>query len=307
VVRRMRSTSHQKGLYLDELCLLLSFSALCVLGATGESQPLFESFGNGRLTMVTVWGLPILLLLAATMGRVGGVRSFIAAYWPIVATLAVYESLKHLHANRITLSLGIAPKDNLMLRIDEMLFGQALPLHLQGLATPYFVQVMGFFYVWVYYVGPVFILSIAYFVWRDKPLFIRLRLALVLGLLGGYVLYLVVPVAGPLFLIGEKFTRPIATQPIIGQLAFDQLRYNWDCFPSLHTAIPWLLTFVVWRRLGWLGRCLAVAAASGVTLSTVVLRYHYGIDLIAGILWAILVAQVVLRNDWLARPLRLRW
>jgi hypothetical protein len=162
--KAMRFTSHQKGLYLDELCLLLSFSALCVLAATGESQPLFESFGNGRLTMMTVLGLPILFLLAATMGRAAGVRSFIAAYWPIVGTLAVYESLKHLHANRVTRLLGIAPKDDLMLHIDEILFGRALPLHLQGLATPYFVRVMGFFYIWVYYVGPVFILSIAYFV-----------------------------------------------------------------------------------------------------------------------------------------------
>jgi hypothetical protein len=166
----------------------------------------------------------------------------------VVAILAVYESLKHMHANRITQWLGIEPKDALMLRIDEALFGKALPLWMDSWTATWFQELMTFCYIWIYYLWPVALLSAAYLAHRDD-LFRRLRLGLVFGLLGGYVLYIFVPVAGPLYLIGDRFQHPIPGHSRLETLFFDALRFNWDCFPSLHTAIPWLLTVLIRKPL----------------------------------------------------------
>lgn len=275
--------------HLDAALVVLALVLLVALGiATGT--PLFERLRSSRLTFLTLAAVP--LALGYALVKVPGARAFrFGLDWtPIVGLLAVYESLKHMHANRITVWLGIAPKDALMLRLDELLFGRALPLHLQWMAVPWFTNVMWFAYAWVYYLAPVVMLAWAYA--HERALFVRLRRALVIGLLGGYVCYLLVPVAGPLFLVGEQFRVPIRTQPELQRLTFSTLRYNWDCFPSLHTAVPWFLTLVAWPRLRTWARALAVLASLAVTLSTVALRFHYGVDLIAGIMWAVLVWRI---------------
>ncbi len=281
-------------LALDKFLVLVFLGGLLTLGIVNR-VPFFEPFGRGRLTYMTVWAMPVLLgilLVRRTPSRQW--REFVWDWWPMVGVLAVYESLKHMHANRLTEWLGITPKDELMLRIDEWLFfGKTLPLYMDTWTAPWFIRLMTFCYIWVYYLGPVVLLGYAYVSRESDGMFRRLRLGLILGLLGGYVIYLLVPVAGPMFLVGDQFTQPIPTQPKLANLVFDTLRFNWDCFPSLHTAIPWILTCLAWRRISGWGRALCVVLSCGVTLSTVALRFHYGIDLIAAFVWTWLVYLAV--------------
>jgi membrane-associated phospholipid phosphatase len=69
-------------------------------------------------------------------------------------------------------------------------------------------------------------------------------------------------------------------------------RYLYDCFPSLHTANPWLIVWLSRGRVpGWL-MAAAVIAACGITLSAVALEVHYGIDVLAGLAWVFLIAAV---------------
>jgi len=279
---------------LDSLLVVVALLALAGLGFV-SGTPLFEAIPSSRLTYLTFLTLPLLLLYAVLRRRYSRLARVLGDWWQVLGVLGVYESLKHMHANRITEWLGIAPLDPLMIRIDRFLFGDVLPLQIQWLSVSWFTEIMWVFYVWVYYLGPVVLLGWAYFFLEDDSLFYRLRSALVYGLLGGYVGYLLFPVAGPLFYVGDQFLKPILTQPVLQNLVFSTLRYNWDCFPSLHTAIPWLLTLAAWYRLPALGRSLAVVAASGITLSTVVLRFHYGIDLLAGVVWALFVFALVRR------------
>jgi membrane-associated phospholipid phosphatase len=285
--RPSRTIEIDKALIVGALVLLVTLGWI-----TGA--PIFEPFGQGRLTYMTVLALPVFAALLLFRRASPGFRSLVGSWWPVVAILAVYESLKHMHANRITQWLGIEPKDALMLRIDEALFGKALPLWMDSWTATWFQELMTFCYIWIYYLWPVALLSAAYLAHRDD-LFRRLRLGLVFGLLGGYVLYIFVPVAGPLYLIGDRFQHPIPGHSRLETLFFDALRFNWDCFPSLHTAIPWLLTVLIWK---WLPRwvvLLSAALASAVTLSTVALRIHYGVDLLAAFVWVGIVAYAVNR------------
>jgi membrane-associated phospholipid phosphatase len=291
-----RKSFATRRLFLTDLVLVLVSLVLLVTLGLSTGLPVFENLLRSRLTVLSLCICAVFLFAGVVISPLRLALSAVIDWAPVLGLFAVYENLKHMHANRITEWLGITPKDNLMASLDVLLFGAVLPLKLEMLSQDSLISVMWFFYAWVYYCGPAFLLGWTYFRLRDSELFAVLRHSLVLALLGGYVLYLLIPVAGPLFIMGDKFHVPIASQPVLANFVFDY-RYNWDCFPSLHTAVPWLLTFLSWKRISVFGRCLTIFASSGVTASTVLLRFHYGIDLIAGLLWACLIFLLVTRSS----------
>jgi hypothetical protein len=288
-----QTAPHPRTFYVDFALVAAAFLALIVLGIATHS-PVFD-MARSRLTRRSLFVLGAFLIVFPLFRR-KSILAPILDWIPLVGLFAVYENLKHMHANTITEWLGILPKDALMAAIDKFLFGAELPLKLQSLSPRWFLSVMWFFYFWVYYCGPTLLLGWIYFRLRDKELFARLRHLLIIAFLGGYILYILVPVAGPIFTIGDQFSFPIVTHRAIKTLTFSY-RYNWDCFPSLHTAIPWLLTIAVWRSIPLTGRLICMLSSVGVTASTVFLRFHYGIDLIAGFIWALVVYSVV-ACDW---------
>ncbi|MBS1875161.1 MAG: phosphatase PAP2 family protein [Acidobacteria bacterium] len=113
-----------------------------------------------------------------------------------------------------------------------------------------------------------------------------------LGFLASYVGYLLVPARGPRFHLA---TLPI--EPLQGVWVFDSLRNlldrlespHFDCFPSGHVE----MTALAW----WASRGVSVSLASAYSvylvvtmLATVYLRYHYTLDVLAGLLTAAVVA-----------------
>jgi len=61
-----------------------------------------------------------------------------------------------------------------------------------------------------------------------------------------------------------------------------------DIFPSLHTAVPtWLTCFAVGRarknRRWWLPAIVTGFFAANIIVSTMLLRWHYAIDVVAGL------------------------
>ena len=281
------------GLHLDEILVLVFLFLLVVAGWAFDSATVLEPLHNSRLTLLTlltVVGCLPLLLTAHTTARSPII--FVRAWLPLILGLLCYENLKHLHANNITLALGIAPFDPLMLRIDEWMFGAAAPLHLERMIHPMLTGYLQSAYIWFYYLMPVVVLM-TFYLRASLDAFIAIRKALIYCLLGGYVGYLLIPVAGPLFLVGDQFTVPLHPNGTVATLVFDTLRYNWDCFPSLHTAVPVLLSLLVWRFVSTPLRITLLLGTASVVFSTVYLRLHYGIDVIAGIAWAGLIYAFV--------------
>lgn len=291
-------TSSSIKVRFDEI-LVLAFFAFLIIAGFATRGPGYQALNYNGLAYYTVVGLFCLILIAIPVSRIRSDSSILArlasAWWPLVLGLIAYETLKHIHANRITEALGILPKDHLMLALDRLLFGAALPLKMEWMVSDWLSDVMWFSYLHIYYLTPVVFLAYFYFA-SDSRAFFVVRRAILWTLFGGYVLYLLVPVAGPLFLIGDRFTVPISGGWGIRTLVWDTLRYNWDCFPSLHTAVPWVVAITAYRYSNPLVRTISVVSAVLVSLSTVYLRFHYGIDVIAGAIWAILVGWLVLRT-----------
>ncbi|MBX3461631.1 MAG: phosphatase PAP2 family protein [Planctomycetes bacterium] len=132
---------------------------------------------------------------------------------------------------------------------------------------------------------------------RGAAAFDRAMLALVSGFLASYLGYLLVPTLGP------KVVLPFATA-VEGLWATAPLRAwidaaeanPWDCFPSGHTMLTVLSLCLLWRwHRPWFWRLLPPALL--LIASTMLLRYHWAIDVLVGAA----VAWPWLRLcDWLA-------
>jgi len=115
-----------------------------------------------------------------------------------------------------------------------------------------------------------------------------------LGFCLSYLGYLLVPAVGPRFTLAH-----LHTEPLRGLLTFDTIHHTIDsleaikrdCFPSGHTEMTLVTTYYAWK---YHKKTFAVMLPVGTMLiaATVVLRYHYVIDVLAGAVLAALVLWI---------------
>lgn len=123
-----------------------------------------------------------------------------------------------------------------------------------------------------------------------------------LGFLSSYLGYLAVPIRGPHTVLAARYGFPLDGTWILREVRQAILVLegaHWDCFPSGHTALMILMVWCAWH---FSRPALVVLAPWGAALvfSTVYLRYHYVVDLIAG---AILAGAVMFVAPRLFRKL----
>ena len=217
---------------------------------------------------------------------------------PAVMLLCIYESLKHLHLNDIILWLGNTPKDQLMIRIDAALFGGHASVWLQAWISDPMTVYMKIVYYVGYYVYPA-LAGVFLYLFRPRVAFRELALAFLSTAFIGYTIYILVPVAGPRFEMPHMYHTTFEMKWYLQQ-RMEQLRFDYDCFPSLHTAMPLVVLMVAYRHSRWLGYVLAPFVFSTV-LSTLYLQMHYLIDVVAGVALAFLCLLIGIRGDgwWL--------
>jgi hypothetical protein len=210
---------------------------------------------------------------------------------PMVVAVLGYVSLKLFDASVITKGLGIASKDPWMLAADVALFGKTPYVWFTqwGLDSRLFLQAMSIFYG-LYPFTPLIVLS--WLMYRgDMALFRLVRRAVLISLYCGYCCYILLPVSGPLSVTTPEaplFVESTQTYRFL----MDNFRFSTDCFPSLHTANPWLLVWLCRKKLqGW-RMIVPVLVCLGITMSTIALRFHYGVDDLAGLVWLFPIALV---------------
>ena len=134
------------------------------------------------------------------------------------------------------------------------------------------------------------VLYIAWLLWRRGRVrdFQYYAFLIALGFLSSYIGYALVPARGPRFLL-----RHLQHIPLQGLWLFQTLQNgldrlesaHYDCFPSGHTE----LTILAWWGSRMISkRCFRVylAYTPFLIFATVYLRYHYTVDLLAGIVAA---------------------
>lgn len=269
---------------LDEI--LTGIFLLAVLVATILRPPVFATPGGLLLARCVLWGagtlIAILLVTARFSSLAHRALRIAADIGPVVVAIVGYVSLRLLGAYDITAWLRISAKDPWMMTADNLLFGKTPFLWFAqwGLDSRPFLQVMSWFYV-LYPFTP--IIALAWFMYkRDRAQFRLVRRALLVSFYCGYCCYLLIPVAGPLSLLSNTPVPYIETTVAYTFLA-GNFRYPFDCFPSLHTANPWLILWLSRGKVPARWMTAAVIVCCGITLSTVALQLHYGVDGLAGL------------------------
>lgn len=189
----------------------------------------------------------------------------------------------------------ILPEDRewFLIELDWRLFAYSWERWWAPLQTPWLTEFLQFAYA-SFYFFPV-VVGTVLFLNREDEAFASVNDRLVAGFLFSYCGYLLVPASSPYEflsygteLVGVGF-RPQLHEALVGSTLIRR-----DCFPSGHTMITWYSAWLAWQRHPKVGLFLAFGAVC-VTVATLYLRYHYLIDVIAGLVTCVLFAYLMER------------
>lgn len=179
--------------------------------------------------------------------------------------------------------------DDALARIDLALLGEHPSIVLEPYSTPAVVEFLAFFYFGYFFICIGLVVVSLWFARRTVlTTEYAIGTALVYGI--GQLGYTAVPGVGPIHFLKDAFHGPLVGG-FFWQLVLDTVNASGahkDVFPSLHTAAPVFYAFHTMRRARldaawrWPSRVIAFSA-SCIVVSTVVLRWHYVIDVVAGL------------------------
>lgn len=176
--------------------------------------------------------------------------------------------------------------DDMLIRIDLAIFGVHPTVWLERFFTPRAADLLALAYV-SYYFLPLILILILYVRGRKEEFSLAVT-TLLLGYYLCFAAYIALPAVGPRFTLASLQHVPLQGGAISTWVinTLNSLEGNQrDCFPSGHTQtvlITLWFAFKYKRPLFWVYLPITLA----LILSTVYLRYHYVIDVIAGVVYA---------------------
>jgi len=188
-------------------------------------------------------------------------------------------------------------QDELLGRIDRWLFlGHDPRLLLQGIISRPLSEWCSGCYVFYLLLFPIVLGFI--FAKRERGPFREIGFALSLTFAVGYIFYTIVPAQGPLFLDHFDVSLDAFLGARLKAQLMDRTRVPRDCFPSLHTGVSLILLWAAHRHVRALFWVLLPIVLT-IPFACVYLRYHYVVDIFAGIALFAAVATLTVRSKTL--------
>jgi len=253
--------------------------------------------------------LPWLSRALQRRGRGGGrglaAAEFFRTMLPFLMCIAVYTNLhdtvRYVNPHDIHAHLAA---------LEEWIFGGQPVVWAERFITPARTEFFNLFYANFYLVAPS-VVMVLWFTGRKAEARHAL-LGVILCFYSGYVLYVIFPAAPPRLYFESlgMFTVTLRGGPITNfQQALIEMMPNHAAraaFPSLHAAVSAVSLHYAWhycRRFFW----ILLVFVTGLMVSTVYLRHHYVVDLIAGASMLPWVVYITPRFEaWWARSGRAR-
>jgi membrane-associated phospholipid phosphatase len=226
--------------------------------------------------------------IRARRPRSGSLLSSVADFGPILPLLLVFDNL-----GPFIVGTSRTDLDPLLVAADRFLFLGADPTRLlEPLTGPLLLEVLTVCYA-LYYFHPIVLGAL---LWRDDlregtpgARFPRYVFGMLLVFYVSYAGYFLVPAIGPRFTVPHE--GPLPRGPVAQAIdqTLDRLETSRrNCFPSGHTMVTIAVLLEAARRsrrtfLGFL------PFAVGLVLATIAGRYHYVVDVLAGIALAFAV------------------
>ncbi len=237
------------------------------------------------------------LLLNSKIGRLTKVvLDFLRESLPFAFCISIYTNMHdmvHLvNPNDIDLSL---------MAWDEYLLGFQPAIYLEQFITPGLTDFMYSSYsAFLIYI---LIFSMYLYIKKENAVFRESLVSVIITFYIGYIGYVFFPAVGPKFTMSHMFETSLTGTEITDRLSF-LMNYEIseytrrDCFPSLHNGIIFLILLFAFKQSRTYA-LLFLPFAISLFISTLYLRYHYFIDMVAGFALALIVFYFGPRlNKW---------
>jgi membrane-associated phospholipid phosphatase len=266
----------------------IHFAALAAL--TGLALLLYRRIEDPKAMLLGYAGLAALVAvvvpLAARADRMSWPAGFFADFYSAAFIPLLFNTLEPLIR-----ALRDGPRDAWLIATDRALFGVDVTVWAQRLVRPWLNDLFYSFYSTYYFIA----LSLAIALWlRDRATARRFVFTLMVVYYVSWTGYFIIPALGPRFAQAAEYTVSLTTTPIartINDTINSLEKTKFDVFPSGHTMISVAVLIVAWRRardVFW----ILLPIAAGLVISTVYCRFHYVIDVIAGMTLAFITVPV---------------
>jgi len=245
------------------------------------------------VAVVVLAALALALRLWPRSAWVKGAREFVAFLACILIYTNLHDTIGFVNPNDVHYYL---------IGLDHELFGVQPCVWAERFVTPARTELMQFLYLNFFWIAPS--TSLLLLLKRRWPEFRAATLGVLVCFFMGYFLYVVFPAAPPRLVLVYEFKKTLQGYPHLfssfSASAFELLPVDSRAaFPSLHAAVSLVALIYAWRHLRtWFWILLPFAL--GLWTSTIYLRHHYVVDLLAG--WALAPLAV-----WLAPRLDAWW
>ena len=238
------------------------------------------------------------LLLKSKVGRlIKIILEFLRETLPFAFCISIYTNMHdmvHL-VNPIDV-------DASLIAWDDYLLGFQPAIYLEPFITPELTDFMYFSYS--SFLIYILLFTMYLYVKKKKVAFRETLVSVILTFYIGYVGYVIFPAVGPKFTMSHLFETSLSGTFITDRLSF-LMNYEIseytrrDCFPSLHNGVIFLILLFAFKHEK-IYAYLFFPFAIALFISTLYLRYHYFVDMIAGFLLAIIIFYLgpVMNNHW---------
>jgi membrane-associated phospholipid phosphatase len=259
---------------------LLTLSFLLLLSCLAVY---FAPVNPSRSVLLTTYTVLAIAVLSAAVyrARVSPAKKgfHLSVFTAVITVLSIFNSL-----GAIIASIHATTVDTRLIAIDHWIFGVHPTVWLERIISPTLSTLLLFAYMSYYFIpillGGVLI-SKGKFGEFEEVLF-----GILLCFYLSYVCYLLFPAIGPRFTLSHLQTADLRFPPFIQSIqdALNCLEKNkTDAFPSGHTAISLICLYYAWKEREKRLFAFLFPVVTGLIFSTVYLRYHYVIDILAGI------------------------
>ena len=200
----------------------------------------------------------------------------VRAWFPPLALIYAYGVMGPILAKPI-----VPDRDAALYAIDKaMFFGHDPHAWMESIIRPALSEWLAAAYVSYTFLYPLTLGAI--YAKRDSKPFREVAFAVSFALASGYIIYTFVPAQGPVFTLPHHASLDFYFLGFVKEELMDRTRIPRDCFPSLHTCMSFLFFYYAMKHVRVLGWIIAPIVLS-IPFACVYLRYHYVIDIVAGL------------------------
>jgi membrane-associated phospholipid phosphatase len=281
-------------LRIEEFLALVFFGPMVYL--TAKAYFFFKSQGHVPNVFIgdvqRVFAVVIAVAIALLIVRYRPNWKFLRDSLPFAYCIAIYANLHD--------TIHFANPNDIhdsLIAIDQWMFGVQPVVWTEQFIHPALTEVFSFCYMVFFLFAPVVALTL--YLQKRKAEFRQTLVSVVLCFYTGYLLYVLFPAAPPRIMLKDMYTLTFSGTPIadaalkmVNLLPSDSRA----AFPSLHAAVTLLSLMFAFKYVRWLFWAM-LPFCTGLILSTVYLRHHYVIDLIAGFALGVLAFIFAPRID----------